>query len=56
MRLLALQTLGETIKQSSDESKSENKKKSSSFGLETLAYLREKAEKDQELKLNRKLL
>ena len=56
MRQLALETLAETTKQKSEEPKSETKKKSRSSGSETLVYLRQKAEKDQELKLIEMLL
>ena len=55
-RQLALETLVETTKRNSEESTSETKKKARSTGSETLAYLREKAEKEQELKLNEMLL
>ena len=51
MRQLALETLGETTKRKCEESTSETKRKSRSSGSETLVYLREKAEEDQELKL-----
>ena len=45
----------ETKKRKFEEPKSETKKKSRSSGLEALVYLREKAEKDQKLKLNEML-
>ena len=50
MRQLALETLAETTKQKWEEPTSETKKNSRSSGSETLVYLWEKAEKDQELK------
>ena len=56
MRQLALETLVETTKQNSEEPTSETKKKSRSSGSETLSYLREKAEREQEFKLNEMLL
>ena len=56
MRQCALETLAETTKRKLEEPKSETKKKSRSSGSETLVYLREKAEKDQVLKLNEMLL
>ena len=56
MRQLALEILAETTKWKSEEPKSETKKESRSSGSETLAYWWEKAEKDQELKLNEMLL
>lgn len=56
MRQQALETLGETMKRKPEvedpTSENRGKKKSRSSGSETLVYLREKAEKDKELKLN----
>ena len=46
MRQLALETLGETAKRKSEQSKSETKKKLRFSGSETPVYLQEKAEKD----------
>jgi len=53
MRQTALETLGETTKRKSEDSEAViTKRKARSTGSETLIYLREKAEKDQELKLS----
>ena len=56
MRKLALETLAETTKRKSEETKSETKTSFRYSRSETLVYLWEKAEKDQELKLNEILL
>ena len=52
MREQACESSGETLKRKNLDTEKEAKKKSRSSGSDTMVYLKEKAEKEQELKLN----